>query len=562
MAASNWLKCLELPHAQVSRWINDDIRPIEAGRRTWHFVDFQNYWLLINCNISTYLTGSALIPLGLSWWQAMICIIIGNLIAMVATVVNSLAGAHYHIGFPVVNRMVWGMYGSYFVILNRIFLSLIWYGFQAWVGGECIYTILLSFDPKLETHVPNHMPEEIGMTTASFVAYIIFCVTSLPFVWIHPHRLQKFFYVACTITIIFFLVLLIWSLATMDGFGGTIVDAAALPSTGGPESVAWLMVYGIVSTIGSIAAGILNQNDYARFAAEPRYAIWGQAFSFPFYGILCSMIGIIVTAATQQRFGGEAVWNPPTVLQQIMALDDDGYGSRTRAAAFFGALALVVSQIGVNVPGNALSGGFDLAAVSPRWINIRRGAYIVAIFNPIVNPWRLVNTATTFLSVLSSYSVFLGPMTGLMVANYILVSRWKVNVDDLYRADTSSVYWFTYGVNWRAPIAWLVGAVPCMPGFVAAVDTSVSVPDGLTELYYLSYIYSFLAAAAAYYALHKIFPDKALDRFIQTAPPSTILRAIYQEKWDDSFEGTSSGNSSGSDRKNITNEVVVPREGV
>ncbi|KAL2875824.1 hypothetical protein SGCOL_008971 [Colletotrichum sp. CLE4] len=495
------LKRVELPY--VSRWINDDIRPIESQRRTWGFLTFHNFWLLVNCNITTYLTGSALIPLGLTWWQALICIIIGNLIATVAVIVNSLPGSYYHI----------------------------WYGFTAWVGGECIYVILLSWDPRLESHIPNGMPVDTGMTTAQFVSYVIFSVISLPVIWIRPHRLENFFRFACSITLVFFVVLLIWALATMgpSGFGNTITSGSALSNTGGPDSVAWLMIYGIVSTIGSIAAGILNQNDYSRFATQPKHAIVGQAISFPFYSILSSLIGILVTAATQERFGGEAIWNPPTLFAQLLAQDET---AGTRAACFFAGICLTISQIGVNVPGNALAGGFDLAATFPKYLNIRRGAYITAIFSIIVNPWRLVNTATIFLTVLSSYSVFLAPMTGLMISSYLVVNKSKVNVSDLYRGDSGSIYWFSCGCNWRAPVAWLVGVVPCMPGFIAAVDTSVTVSEGATELYSMSYIYGLLSSGLVYALLHRYFPAKSLDAFVRDSPSAHELQQMHQSKWD------------------------------
>lgn len=326
------------------------------------------------------------------------------------------------------------------------------YGFTAWVGGECVYLILLSWDPRLESHIPNTIPSDTGMTTAQFVSYIIFSVISLPVIWIRPHRLENFFRFACIITLVFFIVFLIWALGTMGpaGFGDTITSGSDLPNTGGPDSVAWLMVYGIVSTIGSIAAGILNQNDYSRFATQPKHAILGQAVSFPVYGIFSSLIGILVTAATQHRFGGEAIWNPPTLFARLLAQNET---AGTRAACFFAGLCLVISQIGVNVPGNALAGGFDLAATFPRYLNIRRGAYLTAIFSVIVNPWRLVNTATIFLTVLSSYSVFLAPMTGLMISSYLVVNKRKIDIDSLYRGDSGSIYWFSYGCNWRAPAA-------------------------------------------------------------------------------------------------------------
>ncbi|KAH7153467.1 NCS1 nucleoside transporter family protein [Dactylonectria macrodidyma] len=529
MGLSALIRRAELPHG--SMWINDDVRPVDAERRTWTFLAYHNFWLLINCNIATFLTGSALIPLGLTWWQAIICIVVGNLIATLALLVSSLAGAYYHVGFPVFSRAVWGIWGAQFTVWNRIFLSFVWYGFQSWVGGQCVYLILLSWDPNFESHVPNTIPADTGMTSAQFVCYVIFCVVSLPVLWIQPHRLQKFFYFTSTVTLLFFVTLLIWALATMGpaGFGDTLSSRTTLPATGGPGSTAWLMVSGIMSTVGSIAAGILNQNDYARLARRPSDAIWGQAFAFPLYGIFASVLGILVTAATQERMGGEAVWNPPTLFVRLLENDPS---AGTRAAVFFAGLALVVSQIGSNLPGNALAGGIDLSSVFPRYINIRRGAYIVALLSPAVNPWRLVNTATIFLTVLSSYGVFLAPMTGLMAASYVVVSKQKLNVDDLYRGDKTSIYWYTWGVNWRAPIAWIAGVVPCLPGFIAAVDLSISVSDGATELYYLNYLYGFLASGLVYSLLHFVFPDAKSDEFVRSSPSAKALQQQFQIRWD------------------------------
>uniref|UniRef100_A0A093VZX5 Allantoin permease n=1 Tax=Talaromyces marneffei PM1 TaxID=1077442 RepID=A0A093VZX5_TALMA len=296
--------------------------------------------------------------------------------------------------------------------------------------------------PSLEDRIPNHMPASTGMTTAEFVAYIVFMVISLPFVYVRPHKLQLLFYISAAVVLVFEVVLLIWSLATMGdvGFGDTISSTTS--------SSGWMIAYGIISTIGSIAAGILNQTDYARFARKPRDAIYGQIISSALCAISCGVIGILVTAATQNRYG-EAMWNLPNLLSAIIETG----GSRSRAAAFFGGVALVVSQIGVNVPGNALSGGFDFAATWPKYINIRRGAYLTVLISIAANPWKLVNTATTFLTVLSSYSVFVGPMVGLMISSYLVVNQRKIKVPDLFIGNKNSIYWYTYGVNWRAVVA-------------------------------------------------------------------------------------------------------------
>lgn len=444
---------LELKGASNSNsnlWINDDVRPIEHQRRTWGFSALHNYMLLSSLSISSFLSGSALIPMGLNWWQSIICIILGNLVAGAGVYINSIAGLEYHIGFPVLSRAAWGMWGSFFTVWNRIFLSIVWYSFQAFVGGQCFYLIFLSWDLDLEKHIPNTMPSDIGMTTAQFVAYIVFMVVSLPFHYIQPHRLQTFLNTTSVIVGAFFMAFLIWALATMgpDGFGDTIDSNTIISATGGPRSVAWLTLYGISSTVGSISAAILNGNDYTRLSYA-RHGAWAVAFSLFFYTCLCSIVGILVVAATQERLGGPE-WNPIMILQRVVEMSPT---ATTRAAIFFSGLTLGAGQLGLNISGNGLSGGIDLSAVFPKYINIRRGAYVTALLSPLVNPWRLVGTASIFLSVVAGYSVFLAPMVGIMVASYFVVCKRKLDIDSLFTGDRSSIYWYTCGVNWRAIVA-------------------------------------------------------------------------------------------------------------
>ncbi|OAA69741.1 NCS1 nucleoside transporter family protein [Cordyceps fumosorosea ARSEF 2679] len=519
----------ELP--SVSQWINDDVRPVEKERRTWNLRSFHDLWLVINCNTTTFITGSALIPLGLSWWQAVICIVVGNLIALAAILASSTAGSRYHIGFPVISRSVWGMWGSQFTIWNRIFLSIVWsvYASQSWTGGQCFHLIVLALDPKVDQHIPNTMPRRAHLTTARFMSYVIFCVISLPFIWSRPHRLQWFLNSTSLVALVFYIALLIWALATMgpSGFGSTITEDKPNPPSG-PNSTAWVMVSGIVATVGSIAAGILNQSDYTRLARKPRDAKWGQIIAYPIYSIGTSIIGILVVAATQDRLGKEHWFLPGLLARVVRKYPTPG----ARAGVFFSGLALTFSQLGSNVLGNALAGGIDLSAVFPRYINIRRGAYITAIISPIVNPWRMVDTASIFISVMSAYGVFLAPMTGIMVASYFVVHRQKLDVDDLFRGDPSSKYWYSHGVNWRAPISWALGVGPCLPGFVASVNSSVNVPDSIRELYMTNYLYGFFSSGLVFVALHMVFPVRAVDEFVKNEMTAAEVQRYFGERWD------------------------------
>jgi len=307
--------------------------------------------------------------MGMSWWEATIAIIAGTIISNILLVLNSLPGAYYHVGFSVVNRSVWGMWGSQFVIWNSIFLSIIWCtfipspdsyfllrkytdivvtgGFQAWIGGECVYICLKAIWPSIEERIPNHMTQSTGVTTAQFLGYVIFMVISMPFIYIRAHKLQTLFYVSATIVMMFLVILLIWSMATMgpQGSGETITMSDGHTSD-------WTIAFGVSSTVGAISANLLNQNDYARFARKPRDAIQGQAIVFSPYSIFCCVGGILVTAATERRYG-QAYWNLPDLFGAMI----ESGGPRSRCAAFFGGFALIISQIGITVPGAALSGG-------------------------------------------------------------------------------------------------------------------------------------------------------------------------------------------------------------
>lgn len=555
MKPSSLFRRFELDN--VSSLTNDDVRPCDAKRRTWNLLAFHNYWLLINCTIATFFAGSSLITLGLTWWQAVVSIVIGNLLVTAAILVSSVQGTHYHIGFPIYSRAVWGIWGAQFTIWNRVFLSFVWYGFQAWVGGQCIYLMILSWDPQYGSRIPNGIPSDTGTTTARFVCYIIFSVVSLPFIRLRPHRLQVFFNVTSVITFVFFFALLVWALATMgpDGFGDTVDSHQPGLAPDGmrvPRNTGWRIVYGVMSTMGSIAAGILNQSDFARLARRPRDAVYGQALAYPVYAIYTSVLGILVVAATQRRFDGEAIWGLPTLLERLLERDP---GPDARAAVFFSGLALVASQLGSSIPGNALAGGIDLASMFPRHINIRRGAYMTALVSPMVNPWRLVSTATVFLSVLNGYGIFLAPMTGIMTAFYFFVCRQKLKIEDLYRADGDGIYWYWRGLNWRAPCAWIVGVAPCLPGFVAQINGDQTMPEPAMELFYLNYLYGYLVSGVVFVALHKLIPARSVDDFVRKPETARQLQLHYRQLWDEvpsepsqasgdvSFQGKEPGSS-------------------
>ncbi|CCL99590.1 uncharacterized protein FIBRA_01608 [Fibroporia radiculosa] len=536
------LKRLEVPNQEervADRWHNHDLMPVEPARRTWGVRQFIELWILVNMSISGYQTGSSLVANGLLWWQAIICIIFGDLLAATFCTLNSTSGAYYHIGYPAISRIVWGMNGSYFALINRTLLSVVWFAVQAWNGGLCVLVCLRAIFPHHVDNIPNPFPPSTGMDGAQFLCYALFMLICVPFTYIEPHRLVLFFKLCAVIVFLNQISMLGWALGTMKGGLASAALTADVKMTS--TQLAWAICNGIMAQIGSIAAGILNDNDFTRFAKTPeRRAITAQAITFPIAAFITALFGILITAATTERYG-EALWNPPLLL---LAAQKAG-GSGSRASTFFCGFAWVVTQMGINIPGNVVAAGVDVAGLLPKYINLRRGAYFILLVSIAVTPWHLLSTSSVFLNVLGAYGVFLGPMTGMMVSHYYVIQRRYFKVTDIYIGDKRSIYWYTHGVNWRAFVAFFSGVAPCITGFVGAVSLH-HVSTAASRLYDLNYVLGFAISFLLNWALHTIFPVPAQQAFIEAmecADAPKTLDGLQEILGDSTWESASGSRS-------------------
>lgn len=351
----------------------------------------------------------------------------------------------------------------------------------------------------IDERIPNRLPENIGITSARFLGYFLFNLVCAVLIWARPQQLRPYFHAASVIVGTTLFILLGWAVGTTNGWGTIISAKSSVPAT----ELGWTMSAGIMSVIGSIASGILNQNDFTRFAKKPSDVTWTQAISYTLSANVTAIIGVLVTAATQERYGkGKPLWNPTDLFTAIQ----DQHGAGGRAAAFFLGLVFIVSQVSINVVGNVLAGGLDVAAVLPKYINLRRGAYTIAILSVLPNPWQQLASGSTFLAVMGAYAVFLGPMIGLLIVHYYIIQERTFHFPDLYCGDKRSCYWYFHGWNWRTVVAWVVAVIPSMPGFVHDANPKLSVPVGLGRVYSISFILGFVIAVLLALLLHWLFP--------------------------------------------------------
>lgn len=516
---------------EVGKGANFDTRPLEPARRTFGPWQFVTLWVITGSfNIGGWTTGSSLIALGLNVWQAMLTVIIGNCIVGILCVLSGAPGAKWHIGFPVIQRCSWGNFGFVFIVIQRIFLACIWFSTQVFWGGQCVRVFLTALWPSfanVDTPLANGT-----MTTGDLTSFIIFTILYLPLIWIRPEKYKIPFLISCAVVIPTIFVLLIWFTATARGGGRLLHDVSGLTgiTQARGSQLGWMMTLGICTNISSISVHIFVQSDYTRYARKPKDQLLAQLIMVPLGTIVVALIGIICTSCAAEIFPeqeGTLLWAPYTLLSALQRHYNNS--SRSRAAVAFSSLSFLVAQFGMVVANNGLSAGMDLSALLPRYFTIRRGMLLMSCMAFIVQPWQLLNGASKFLTVLGGYGVFLGPMTGVMFADYFLLRRRQIKLTDLYKPDAQSIYWYWKGVNWRAFVAWIMGVWPTLPGFVEFVRHGTTrTLSGWSNLYDISYPLGLILSVLIYVGLNKVSPITGLgavdefDYFGTFGPAETV----------------------------------------
>ncbi|CDO77085.1 hypothetical protein BN946_scf184473.g29 [Trametes cinnabarina] len=466
---------------------NEDLLPVPEEKRTWGYWNFIALydWIADSFNINTWMIVSSMVQVGLSWWQAWLCVWIGYGVVAPFIVANARPGAIFHVTFPVVARTSFGVWGSLWCVFNRGAMACIWYGVQASIGGSCVLVMLRAMWPSVN-NLPNSMPASSGTNTRDFMCFFLFWLISLPAIWFPIHKIRHLFTVKAIVVPIAGITFFIWCIVKAHG--------------GGPDNPPARDTSRICSWLG---------HGLEHHVVHQQHGNPGHLISVPLGFSIVSFFGVIVSSSSQAIYG-EAIWSPIDLLGKFL----DGEPSHaTRFGVWFIAAAFIIAQLGTNISANSISAGCDLTALFPRFIgvhqNIRRGGYVAAIVGLCMLPWNLLKSSNSFTSYLSAYSVFLSSIAGVMITDYYVIHKGHYNVKDLYHAEKGGWYYYTYGVNFRAYAAYIAGILINVVGFAGA--TGRTVPLAATRIYEMSFFTGFGVSALIYWSLNLLFPVRAAE---------------------------------------------------
>lgn len=368
-------------------------------------------------SIGTFSMGASLIG-QLTITQSILAMVIGCVVIAVAMAINGIAGHKYGVPFTIHLRSSFGVKGLKIPGALRGIPAIVWFGFQSWVGSGAInqcLDMLFGFD---------NLP----------VVYVLFTALQV-LLAINGFEGIK---VMENISAIFIISILAYMLYVVNNkYSLQIADSFShVEGTWGlPFWAATTSFLGIYSTM------ILNASDYSRNLDRE---VGGKKTAMIYVlailpvTLFMGLIGLLVTAATGNS-------DPIAVFSSTMD---------SKFLVILTLLFIAFAQLTTNVLNNIVPPSYILMeAFHVKWVP---ATIIVGVLSIVIMPWNLVTpeSAEGLGLFTRFYSAFLGPIFAVMVTDYFVLRKEKLNLNHYYNKKGNFG-----GVNWAGVFAILIGAV-------------------------------------------------------------------------------------------------------
>ncbi|GLZ49572.1 nitrate reductase [Actinomycetospora sp. NBRC 106375] len=427
------------------RLTNEDLAPLREQH--WGSYNFFAFWMSDVHSVGGYLTAGSLFALGLAAWQVFIALIIG--IAIVYLLCNLVARPSQATGtpYPVVCRTSFGVLGANIPAIIRGLIAVAWYGIQTYLASASLVVVALKLWPGLAPYADD-ATGFTGLSALGWAAFGIMWVLQALVFWKGMEAIRRFIdFCGPAVYVVMFL------LAGYLVFeaGPSNIDLNLSENLVSGWAVLPVMATAVALIVSYFSGPMLNYGDFTRygrsFAAVRKGNFLGLPVNFLVFAIL-----VVVTAAATQPVFGEMIDDP---VETVARLD-------STFAVVLGALTFMIATVGINIVANFVSPAFDFSNVNPRRISWRMGGMIAAVGSVLLTPWNLYSDPEVIHYTLDTLGAFIGPLYGVLIADYFLVKRRRLVVDDMYTLAPTGRYHFRGGYNPIAIAATVVGAIGAM----------------------------------------------------------------------------------------------------
>lgn len=487
----------EIEIVKTNSLYSEDLAPIPMSKRSWGTWNYAALWISMSLCIPTYMLASSLIQGGMNWWEAILTIFIGNSIVLLPMILNGRAGAKYGIPFPVLARASFGVKGANIPAMLRAVIACGWFGIQTWIGGYALYQMVKLWVPAIAT-LPQIFPVSWSLETGPAIMFVLFWLLNMYVVYLGVDSIKKLLVFKAFFLPAAALALLFWAISAGHGLGPIL----AQPSKFATNASFWAFFFpSLTGMVGFWATLSLNIPDFTRYAKSQKAQEVGQAIGLPTSMTLFSFIGVVVTSATFIIYG-QTIWDPVVLAGRF----------DSKLLVSIAMIAVALSTLATNIAANIVSPANDFANLSPTKISFTTGGYITGIIGVLIFPWKLIADPSGYIFTwLVGYSGLLGPIGGIMIADYYFIRKERLHLKELYQH--KGRYLFGNGFNSKAIIALVVGIVPNIPGFLANIHLAdkSSMPAFLLHLYDYAWFVGFFISGLTYWLMMRSQTEEIIE---------------------------------------------------
>jgi nucleobase:cation symporter-1, NCS1 family len=455
---SNAPPALAIPGSDP-RLYNHDLAPVAPEGRTWGVFSIFAMWMSDVHSVGGYTFAASLFFLGLTGWEVLLAMVVGITIVYFLMNLIGRPSLKYGTPFPVVARMSFGVMGANIAAGLRGIVGIVWYGVQTYFASKAVQALVLAFFPSAEAYTHSNF---LGLSALGWFSFLFMWIFQLLIFLNGMETIRKFIDFCGPVVYIVMFALAIWILAQT---GTSSLSLQLSPRAEG--SAIGHMANASMLIVAYFAALLLNFGDFSRFARDERAMKVGNFLGLPVNFIVFAIITVIVTAGTVKVFG-EAIMDPVAIVERI--------GNPWVVA--LGSITFIVATMGINIVANFVSPAYDISNLYPEKIDFRLGGLITSILSVMVCPWIFVSSPQAITIFVSIFGAALGPMFGIMVADFYLVKRQQVVLEDLYSMSPDRSLYFEGGWNRMALVALAVaGSISIGLSLLGAYGVITSIGD-------------------------------------------------------------------------------------
>ena len=412
------------------RLTNEDLAPLRE--QSWSTYNIFAFWMSDVHSVGGYVTAGSLFALGLTSWQVLISLVVGivivNFFCNLVAKPSQVAGVPY----PVMCRASFGVLGANIPAIIRGSIAVAWYGIQTYLASAALDVVLVRLFSGLAPYADKTQHGFLGLSFLGYGTYALLWVLQAAVFWRGMETIRKFIDFCGPAVYVVMFALCGYLLVKSDWHISLNLSSEHLSG--------WKTISTMLSAIALVVAyfsgPMLNFGDFSRYGKSFDAVKKGNFLGLPVNFLVFSILTVVTAAATVPVFGS-LITDPVKTVAEI----DSTF------AIVLGALTFTTATIGINIVANFISPAFDFSNVSPQKISWRMGGMIAAVGSVLLTPWNWYANDDAIHYTLGVLGALIGPLFGVLIADYYLIRHQKVVVDELFTMSPQGRYWYSNGYN-------------------------------------------------------------------------------------------------------------------